>query len=146
MKRLLLVCLFCVGCGAVPVAPTPATVPPTPFAYAINVPDTQLAQTLRAYYPQGVHVSPIEAQAHFDYTATYGGTPNVYYGPVAPPCQSYVNTSIIIAPQGAAGKRTFTSVDWPGAHLDSGVTYEWVGGFEVAYPALPGSYVPCITR
>lgn len=144
MKRLLalVVVLVLTGCSG-PLAPTAVTPALRSMAYAINIPDTGAVQSLNARYPEGVSLAPLEAQRQWDYTLAYGGTPNVYWGPVAPPCQNYFNTSVVIAPAGVAGVRTFTALDWPGAHLDAGVTYEWRGYFTVSYPSAPGSTMPC---
>lgn len=149
MKFLLpLVLAFVVtACGkdtVTPLGPSPvAPVQTQTMAYAINVPDTLTVVRLNAQYPQGVHVAPLTAQAQWDYSANYAGTPNVYAGEVAPCGQNYLNTSVVIAPPGVAGKASFSAQDWPGAHLDANTIYEWVGTFVVAYAAAPGTYKPC---
>lgn len=142
---LALVTLTLSACGVVsPVAPTVAAPVTHTLAYDINVPDVALSLQLRGEFPDGVRMAPVAAQAHWDYTRTYGGSPNVYYGAVGPQCPTYVRTGIVIAPLSAASKPTFTSADWPGGGLEAGVTYEWVGRFAFSEVAPVGSYSPCL--
>lgn len=131
-----------VGCTSSPTSPTttitakPAT---SEIGYAINVPDSAVVASLIRTYPNGVKMSPYEAQARWNYTAAYGGSPNVYYGESAPHCE-YVGVGIVVAPMHVATMNEFTSADWPGV-LEIGLTYAWVGRF--TYTAVParGSYV-----
>lgn len=129
------------GCGTVPspVSPTPVVERQAEVDYDINVPSPQLAASLRFQYPNGVHVSPLDAQRQWDYTAAYGGSPNVYYGETAPACE-YLGVGIVVAPHAVAGLATFHAGDWPGLGWEPGVTYVWVGRFVYAAIALPGTY------
>lgn len=138
------VALLAVGCASSPAGPTalPAPVAALQMDYDINIPDLLALQGLKAQYPQGVHVPPAAAQARWDYTAAYGGSPNVYLGPVSGPCQQYYNTGIVIAPVKVAQLPTFTAEDWPGIGLEPGRVYEWVGRFTFAQAAPAGSYRP----
>lgn len=121
-----------------PVAPTPATPTIERITYTINVPLPELYRTLADSAPHGILLNPIEAQARYDFSAAYGGSPNVYYGELAPPVGQYQNAAILVAPRSAASKDTFTSADWPGlVALRPGVTYGWIGFFEYTQPGRP---------
>lgn len=138
-------CLTLAGCNHVsPVAPTVVPVPPSQVTYAINIPEVLLAHSLAAQWPNGIRLSPLDAQRQYDYTATYKGSPNVYYGETAPMVCTYENAGIVVAPRTIAGMSQFTALDWPGIGLDPGITYEWLGRFAYAEPAPIGSYVPGI--
>ncbi len=117
----------------------PANVVPSDLSYDINIPSASVAFDLKALYPTGIHTTPLDAQAHWNYTATYQGSPNVYYGPTAPHCE-YPGVGIVVAPVRVAGMFTFTAADWPGIGLDPGVTYTWLGRFVYTAAAAPGSY------
>ncbi len=125
-----------------PSAPTsPAAAPlMSEMDYDINVPTPQALSELRFAHPDGVHTSPLNAQHLWDYTAAYGGSPNVYFGDVSPHCQ-YIRAGIVVAPISVAGRDTFTAGDWPRIGLEPGLTYVWVGRFVYTSVALPGSYV-----
>lgn len=140
----LLVSLSLVACAS----PTQPTAPPraptlalktTDLTYAINVPDPALAIRLAGLYPDGVRKSPREAQGLWDYTAAYGGSPNVYYGPTAPQCE-YQGVGIVVAPEDVAGMEIFGAADWPGGPVQPGVVYAWLGRFAFAAVPASGSY------
>lgn len=117
-----------------------------PMAFDINIPDPALAVRLRGQYPDGVQMSPLQAQRTWDYTSAYGGSPNVYFGETSPKCE-YIRAGIVVAPRAVAGADTFTSLDWPGIGLVPGDTYRWVGRFAFAEIPPPGSFVhdPSVT-
>lgn len=133
----LLVLVAVSACGSSPVAPAPTPAASVTFiTYTINIPSSTVAFTLRQTYPDGIRLSPLDAQRQYDYTAMYGGSPNVYFGETAPACE-YVNTGIVVAPRIVAGMSTFTALDWPGIGLDAGKTYGWLGRF--AFTELPAA-------
>lgn len=127
---------------AAPTSPTTTLPPPAPalreLAYDINIPDVALTLSLARTYPNGVRMAPIAAQARWDYTAAYGGSPNVYFGEVGPKCQTYFGTGIVIAPLGVASQAVFTSAEWN--VVEPGFTYAWVGRFTYARVPAPGTY------
>ncbi len=143
-----LIALLATACSSkiVSVAPSPVTPAPTAMTYAINIPDAVLAQKLKGDNPEGVQLPPVDAQARWDYTATYAGSPNVYFGDHAPwtgvDCsghqiiglQEYMGAGIVVAPRNVASVETFTAKDWPELPLTAGVTYAWLGRFEYAAP------------
>lgn len=141
MRRLLLLgALLVSGCSHGPLAPTPAAAPaPSDITYAINIPDRGLATALIAANPNGLHLAPYDAQQQWNYTAAYGGSPNVYYGETAPHCE-YPGVGIVVAPLRAAQLAQFTASDWP-AIAAPGVTYAWLGRFVYTAVATPGTYV-----
>lgn len=142
MKKAILVLLAVVAnaCGSSPMAVTPIAKPATvaTIQYAINVPSTLMVQQLQQAHPNGVQLSPIEAQLEFDYRCQYRGAPNVYWGPTAPPQAVYQQTGITVAPVSAAGKLTFGPEDWPAyASANPGITaFTWLGQFTYAQPYL----------
>lgn len=148
MRYLLVLCLACtLACGSVaPAAPSAPLPAPRTMDYAINIPDVAVTHDLQRQYPNGVQVNPLAAQDRWDYTHAYGGTPNVYYGETAPPCQNFLNTGVVIAPHSVAGLDAFTAKDWPGVGLETGLTYVWVGRFTYSLVAPVGSYGVCPTR
>lgn len=120
------------------VAPEPITVPQTiVITYAINIPIPLMSAQLQQQYPTGVAVSPIEAQGVWNYTCEYAGTPNVYWGPTAPPSGVYTGVGILSAPANAAAHETFTGADWPAINVGYASTqpYRWTGLFAYARPA-----------
>ena len=129
------------ACSQASLAPTPeAPHVVRQMAYSINVPSFAIQSALSAQNGGTVRIPPLDAQQRWDYAAAYGGTPNVYLGEQATPCQNFLGTSVVIAPRGVAGLPTFTSLDWPGAHLDAGVTYEWIGQFVFTRVAALGEF------
>lgn len=131
------------GCGETgPTGPSFIVTPsPQVITYAINLPSFQEVEGLRSRYPEGISLPPVVAQSTWDRTASYGGSPNVYFGPLAPTCPfQYQRVGIVVAPVGAASSLFFTAKDWPGP-LEAGVTYTWLGRFE--YVPLPpvNSYI-----
>jgi hypothetical protein len=141
-STVIVIALSTAACAVQPTGPSEIKKAPAivEMAYAINVPVLADLQVYRSQFPGGVRLSPIAAQSRWDYTRAYGGSPNVYYGNTAPKCQNYFWTSIVIAPYGAASKDAFTSVDWPNAGLDQGVTYAWSGYFTYSRAALPSEF------
>lgn len=128
------------GCsGSLATAPTPLVTPKVnvPVGFDINIPTSKVASVYQMQYPQGVKMSPVEAQNRWDYTAAYGGTPNVYYGSTSPKCE-YNLVGIVVAPYSVASKPTFTASEW--SIFEPGNVYEWVGRFVVADVARPGTY------
>lgn len=109
------------------------------IGYDINIPDVRVVNTLKGYYPGGFEGPPLEAQARWNYTEAYKGTPNVYYGDIAPKCE-YHFTGIVVAPFRVAGMQQFTSKDWPGP-LEPGIVYSWLGRFTYTAIADPSTYV-----
>lgn len=149
MKRLILVTIGCIllivaaawmtGCQSVTAPTAAASVPAIrQVGYDINIPNIQTVLDLQRRYPGGTSMPPLTAQNTFDYTHEYGGSPNVYFGEVAPKCE-YILVGIVVAPLGVAGMQTFTSRDWP--VMEPGYTYEWHGRFVMALPAPLGTYV-----
>lgn len=117
------------ACGSSPVAPAP--VQPRQLlavSYDINIPVVAVADQLNGAFPQGISVTPVQAQHDYDYTAVYGGTPNVYAGPSVD-ASRYLSAGILVAPLAAASKMRFTSADWPDAGLRDDADYTWVGHF-----------------
>lgn len=144
---------FIAGCSHA----TPLTAPtqkpdPSQITYTINLPDAHLVVKLQADNPNGVLMPPLTAQELWDYTAAYGGSPNVYFGETAPwqgsncagvpvpGLAEYMNTGIVVAPHAIAALETFTSLDWPNIGLSPNVTYEWVGRFAYAQVGSLASY------
>lgn len=144
ISSLIIVAALASACGAhSPTAPAPVAPAPVvlhEMSYDINIPNAKIVFDLRFAYPQGIHTSPLDAQARWDYTFAYGGSPNVYYGETGPHCE-YVRAGIVVAPRSVAGLLTFTAGDWPGIGLEAGVTYTWVGRFVFTATPAPGSYV-----
>lgn len=146
MKQVLLGLLvsLTLACNALPVAPTPEQRALIPVAYDINVPAVSYVQRYTESWPNGVFLSPVEAQHDYDFTASYKGTPNVYAGTQSPACNSYNGVGIVIAPLSVASVRTFTAAQWPTlTGLDPTATYQWVGRFVYAQPATPQESMPC---
>ena len=138
----IMVVLVMGGCGYTKSGTAPSlVVVPHAITYAINIPDPIKARTLEDTYPNGILESPLQAQHDFDYTATYLGSPNVYYGELAPPNCTYQGVGIVVAPHGVAGMETFTQLDWPGIGLEPGF-YRWLGRFVYTAPADPSTYHP----
>lgn len=138
----LLIVLLCAIFGSLGCAQQgpmgPSTIKPArpnvPVGFDINIPESKITAVWWVQYPNGIKISPVEAQRKWDFTAAYGGTPNVYYGPSAPKCE-YQMVGITVAPYSVASMLTFTSADWP--IFEPGNTYEWVGRFVTALPARP---------
>ena len=128
---LALAALASVACGQNPAAPSAKAPPIYDLDYAINVPDIAVAYLFQQQYPNGVRVPPIQAQLTWNYTAAYGGSPNVYYGPLGGDAAQYASASIIIAPVEVANEETFYASDWPvmAAGVPAGTRYQWVGRF-----------------
>ena len=126
--------------GTSPIAPTIAA-SPVPvvhdLGYAINVPEPILAQQLLTAHPDGVRIAPIAAQLAWNYTAAYGGSPNVYLGPIGQ-ATNYLGASIVIAPAQVAGEAVFDGAEWPPA-FTAGEKYAWVGRFVYTAPAPSGT-------
>lgn len=144
--------LLSTACSSSPTAPATTLPKPAPVvrevSYDINIPSLTLAATLTRTYPNGVRMAPLSAQRQWDFTAAYGGSPNVYYGETAPaPCQ-YLWTGIVVAPLRVSAMDTFTAQDWPGL-WEPGFTYAWVGRFTysaVGVAAPAGSGAPCVPK
>jgi hypothetical protein len=104
--------LLTIGCSS-PTHPTttarssvePLRTPIT-ITYAINIPYADAAHALEAQHPDGVNLSPVQAQETFNFTDAYHGTPNVYYGPLAPPVGRYVFVGIVVSSFCSANGRT----------------------------------------
>lgn len=121
-------------------APTPVKVV-TDMDYNINIPDPHTFTSLVGAFGARVPIAPLDAQRQWDFTATYGGSPNVYFGDTAPHCGQYTQTGIVVAPRAVAGMAQFTAADWPTlTGLEPGVTYRWVGLFVYSRAAAPGTY------
>lgn len=126
------VLLATVACGqaspAAPSAPSPA--PQAVFQYDINIPDLSLVLQLQNQYPQGVVLSPVEAQVRYDYTNTYG-TANVYGGEIN---LSTGSAGFATAPAGVASKRQFEAREWPlgTVGLSPDTICSWLGHFVFA--------------
>lgn len=125
--------LLAVGCGnSTPLAPTTTVTPTTTvqdITYTINVPSLGLTQQLLTAYPDGVYLSPIAAQAAYNYSDAYQGTPNVYAGEVWR--SEYYLTGIVIAPIAVASLPHFPASMWPDNFglYPTGVEYRWLGRF-----------------
>ena len=129
------------ACGTVaqPVSPSPTPEHVSEVDYDINIPSVSTAMALKFSYPNGVHLSPLDAQRQWDYTAAYGGSPNVYYGETAPACE-YQGVGIVVAPHSVAGLATFHAADWPGLGWLPNVLYVWVGRFVYVPLPIVGTY------
>lgn len=138
----LVACLGVWGCTSGPASPTPETPPKAirTVGYDINIPYVAVVMVYRMAYPDGFRGTPLEAQTRFDYTSAYHGSPNVYYGEIAPGVCQYQMTGILVAPQTVAGMVQFTSKDWP--VLEPGYTYTWRGNFVVALVGNPSPEAP----
>jgi hypothetical protein len=107
------------------------------LTYAINLPDPYEVAALAGQYPDGVRLSPVAAQAQYDRTAAYGGTPNVYAGP-GPVYGQYQNVGIVIAPYAVASQPAFRADEWPDEYgrplgnVSPETLYVWVGRFATA--------------
>lgn len=145
MKQMIVIAaLLTAACSSNLTGPTTIQAPKVtniPIGFDINIPDIAVVQRMKLTYPQGITISPIEAQRKWDYTAAYGGTPNVYAGTVSPHCTPYVMTGIVIAPLAAASALNPTPGQW--SVLEAGQTYEWVGNFVYTRIAQPGTYFTC---
>ena len=144
MKYLLIITTLVMGACSYTksgTAPSPVVTPQS-ITYAINIPDPIKARALVDAYPNGVLEAPRQAQNDWNYTATYLGSPNVYYGELAPPNCTYPGVGIVVAPQAVASVETFTSLDWPNIGLEPNVTYQWLGRFVYTAPADPSTYHP----
>jgi hypothetical protein len=125
------------ACSGSPAAPTPARVPPAAgptlatFTYTINIPDRALTQQLLTAYPTGRLLSPVAAQAAYDFTEICHGYPNVYYGALAPADGSYYMGAIVVAPYAVASVETFPASAWPNEYgqFAANTTYQWLGRF-----------------
>lgn len=134
----LLAALVTANCGgnnalAPSAVEAPAPKAPTQISYDINLPDQQMVANMTSAYPNGVtDMTPVQAQAKFDYTQYYG-TPNVYAGPVMPnvDLNVYQGIGILIAPLAVASKMTFLGSEW-GAMENKSATYSWIGHFTLA--------------
>ena len=138
----IMVVLVMGGCSYTKSTGPSPVVAPQSITYAINIPDPIKARALVGAYPNGVLEAPRQAQNDWNYTATYLGSPNVYYGELAPPNCTYPGVGIVVAPQAVASVETFTSLDWPGIGLEPGITYQWLGRFGYTAPADPSTYHP----
>lgn len=136
MRRYIaIVALLCASCAELPTAPAPGAAPVSSerhvaLTYAINIPDPTTAQALITAHPIGVAISPVDAQAQYDFTAAYGGTPNVYAGRSAP-AGTYFSAGIVTAPYAIASVASFHAYEWPDQYGQSpaGVIYDWLGRF-----------------
>lgn len=142
---LILLTAACSGNATRPSTSTnaPTAAPMLTMAYAINIPDATVVARANGEYPNGVLMGPAQAQAQWNYTSAYGGSPNVYYGETSP-CHEYPGVGIVVAPYAAASQPTFTAATWPSV-AKAGVTYQWVGRFAYAAVAPAGSYQPDTT-
>lgn len=118
-----------------PLAPTATSAVSTTLDldYAINVPDLLTEQALAAAHPDGVRVSPVAAQTTWNYTSTYG-SPNAYWGPLAPADGTFILTGVAIAPPAVAQEASFLGSEWPALYGNSQQRYAWVGRFVYAIP------------
>jgi hypothetical protein len=137
MKKCILLALFCSACsshGGV-AAPTPVQIVRSELAYEIHIPDANLAYTLLVAHPNGVEMSPVEAQRQYDFTSAYRNTPNVYAGFPRPAYSAYQFDSIVIAPYAIASVVSFPASAWPDQYgrFPLNTEYTWVGHF-VDYP------------
>jgi hypothetical protein len=135
--------LLTIGCSS-PTHPTttarssvePLRTPIT-ITYAINIPYADAAHALEAQHPDGVNLSPVQAQETFNFTDAYHGTPNVYYGPLAPPVGRYVFVGIVVAPRAVAERQQFLQREWPdgcGRQYPGDTVCAWLGRFAYAAP------------
>lgn len=136
------------ACGSSnPVAPTPpaAAAHTITLQYDINIPVPILVQQLQTQFPNGVAVSPIAAQAQWDFRCLYSGSANVYYGPEPPPQGMYQGVGLVIAPADVAGMLTFPATMWPQIAVGepAGTTYTWLGKFVYASPVTILPYGSC---
>ena len=120
------------ACNGAPTSPSLAQPVTATLGYTINVPNVATAAALRNEFPQGIALAPIAAQARFDYTSAYHGSPNVYYGATAPDPSIYHLTGIVVAPYAVANQAEFFGREWASAGLDALTLYRWVGTFEYA--------------
>lgn len=135
---MVVILLFFAGCSKGTIlSPSGAVDAPHLLDYDINIPDAEFVRTLNANYPTGFPHAPLTAQRAFDYTAAYGGSPNVYYGETGPHCE-YPGVGIVVAPHAAAGLDIFDARDWP---LMPVGRYQWVGRFVYARIPAPGESV-----
>lgn len=136
--------LACAACGSSPAGPTTIVAPAAHLEmdYDINIADLGQASALRLQYPHGVEIAPYAAQQRWDQTVAYGGSPNVYYGPIGPPLQTYQGAGIVVAPLKVAQMATFTADDWPGIGLEPGAVYVWIGRFVYTQPVPLGTCNP----
>ncbi len=125
----LLVLMLACGCStqSSPSVTAPSEVVTT-IQYTINIPFQLTAQELQRQFPHGVDMAPIQAQVTWNYTAEYRGAPNVYWGPVPPPAETYQNTGIVVAPVAVAQQLFFLPSEWPGISL-AGDKVTWKGWF-----------------
>lgn len=143
MRTLTLVVLSLsfVSCGAQNqsiASPTPPAVKQAVqvIQYAINVPEAIWTQELQTFHPDGVQLSPIEAQLQWDFSCEYAGAPNVYFGPTAPPNQdAYSFTGIVVAPATVAGELNFTGAEWPQIASSPDERFTWLGRFVYVVPS-----------
>ncbi len=114
-------------------SPTAPSVAPTVsvIAYDINLPYVLGGVEENWRYPNGVEMPPAQAQSSWDYRDAFGGAPNVYYGPIAPPAGMYQGVGIVVAPTAVSDVETFTHADWPVCPA----TCKWVGRFVYAMQA-----------
>lgn len=132
------IALLSLACGSTKgtaLAPTPIEPTPIVITYAINIPDAQLVRELLTDHPNGVAMSPIQAQVTWDYTSFYG-VANVYYGPNAPNLTAagtspFSGTGIVVAPISVANTMRFTGAEWPvvAGGLPLSTTFTWLGRF-----------------
>ena len=127
------ICVGLYACGKPPTQPTSVPATRTLISYTINMPDARLVLLLNAQHPDGVYLAPITAQATYNYSTVYGGTPNVYAGEQSPALNTYFHTGIVVAPRTAASKAVFTGTDWPNLYGDRPTDeFAWVGRFAYA--------------
>lgn len=120
----------CVSQGGVAAPSALPSREPQYLQYDINVPTMTLTQELEREFPGGVYLSPIRAQLTWDFSADYHGSPNVYFGPVAPPPHIYLSgASVVVAPAQVASKETFAAYEWPDVLGTSSETWKWWGHF-----------------
>lgn len=134
-----LLLLVTVGACASPTGPSATTfsLVRRDLTYAINIPDPQVAETLRRVYPDGIHTSPVDAQNRWNYTDLYHGTPNVYAGTsVTGGDHTYDYAGIVVAPYHIAAMAVFPASAWPNEYgqSEANVEYAWLGRFAYAIP------------
>jgi hypothetical protein len=143
--------IACAG-GSTSASPIPTASPRaiTQMSFAINVPEVALVNEMNNQNPNGVKMSPVEAQSRWDYTSYYNGSPNVYLGEVGPAVQaSYGGVGIVVAPYAIASRGTFNCSELSSTmYPDPKEVCEWVGHFAFAergssavsqVPVAPGS-------